>query len=144
MDNCRVLYCANLDITLDYSDIYLIMKQHGRVEKIKLKAVDKGKSYDCYVLYSLHKYANLAHKYLNGHSINEITVRTKLFNEENIIFGPQDYTPSEMFPGKPLKKLERNPTESRWFVAEYKHGENFIKAVECIKWKIGNIPDKNI
>ena len=144
MDNCRVLYCTNLDITLDYSDVYLIMKQHGRVEKIKLKAVDKGKSYDCYVLFSSHKYANLADKYLNGHSINEVTVRTKLYNEENVIFGSQDYTPSEMNPGKSFKKLERNLPDSRWFVGEYKYGDNFIKAVECLKWKIGNIPDKNI
>ena len=143
-NNCRVLYCTNLDVSLDYSDIYLIMKQHGKVEKIKLKAVDEGKSYDSYVLYSSHKFASLAHKYLNGHSINEITVRTKLYNEENIIFGPQDYIPSELFPGKPFKKFERKLPESRWFVAEYKHGENYIKAVECLKWKVGNIPDKNI
>ena len=34
MENCKVLYCSNLDIALDYEDIYLLMKQHGRVEKI--------------------------------------------------------------------------------------------------------------
>ena len=143
-NSSRVLFCSNLDITLDYSDIFLIMKQHGRVEKIKLKAVDKGKSYDSYVLFSSPKFANLAHKYLNGHSVNEKNLRTKLFNEENVNFGPQDFIPAEMDPAKPPKKIERNLPDNKWFVAEYKNGGNFMKATKWIKWKIGNIEDKNL
>ena len=87
IENCRVLYCSNLDITLDYSDVFLLMKQHGRIEKIKLKAVDEGKCYDGYVLFSAHKFAVLAHRYLNGHSVNGKSLRTSLYNEENVNFG---------------------------------------------------------
>ena len=117
------------------------MKQHGRVEKIKLIAVDQGTTYDCYVLFSSHKFAVLAHKYLNGHSVNNKSLRTKLYNKENVNFGPQDFTPAELDPGK---KIERNLPRAKWFVAEYKNSYNFMKATELIKWKIGNIPEKNI
>ena len=120
------------------------MKQHGRVEKIKLKSEYGGKSCESYVLFSSHEFANLAHKYLNGHNINEKTVRTKLFSENHISFGPQDFTPAEMDPDKPCRKVERNLPDAKWYVAEYKSGNNFMKATEWIKWKIGKIPDKNL
>ena len=144
MESIRVLYCTNIDISLDYEDVYLLMKQFGSVEKIKLRAIDEGICYDAYVLFSSSDNANSAHVSLNGHLLNDKVVRTKLFSTNNIVFSNSDFSPEEMDPVKIHTKQERKQPTAKWFVGEYVHGDNFMKATEWIKWKIGKIPDQNL
>ena len=144
MDSIRVLHCSNIDISLDYEDVYLLMRQFGTVERIKLRATDEGKCFDGYVLFSSHENANSAHLSLNGHLVNDKVLRTKLFSTYNIVFSYSDFSPEEMDPDKLHTKQERKQPTAKWFVGEYVHGSNFMKAAEWVKWKIGNIPDKNL
>ena len=144
VNNMRILYSCNTDIMLDYEDVYVVMKQYGKVEKIKLRAADKGKSYDCYVLFASNSNALLAHESLNESLLNDKKIRTKLFSTNNIKFDSTDFAPEDMDPNKSGRKQERDNPEAVWHVAEYKEGSNFMKGTEWIKWKIGNIPDKNV
>ena len=140
----KVLYCHNLDTTLDYEEVFLLMKKYGKVEKIKLTAVKERNCYDGYILFSSSESAVLAQKNLNGHTINNNRVMARLFSTDNINFCPTDFTPEEMNPNKPCANRERKLPPIIWYIAEYENGNNFMKATEWIKWKIGNIPDKYI
>ena len=142
LENRRILYSCNIDITLDYEDVYVLMKQYGKIERIRLRVADKGKSYDCYVLFSSSSSAHLAHESLNESLVNDKKIRTKLF--DNMKFDPTDFVPEDMDPNKPGRKQERDNPKAVWHVAEYKEGSNFMKGTEWIKWKIGNIPDRNL
>ena len=121
------------------------MKQHGKVEKIKLKVAVPNKCYDCYILFETSQYANIAHTKLYGHSINDRIVKTKLFSVDNITFGAHHFIPEEMDPNKHFTLYERDQPTMTWHVAEYKEGrDNYMRGSEWIRWKIGNIPDRNI
>ena len=143
-ENLRVLYCTNVNISLDYQGIYEFMKHFGIVERIKLKLSADRNSFVCYVTFRTAIAANKACKKVNGHSLNDSIIRSKLVTfkkMDNEIF---DFVPKNQDHSVDSSVL-REPPSLIWHVATYKDGrENFIKASESIRNKVGNVPQENI
>ena len=141
--NLRVLYCSNVDLSLDYQELFMVMKRYGTVERIRLMLATKHDSYNCFVTFSSSNSAEIACSSLNGHSINDSTLKTNLFSIRNLKEDPYDYVPKDLDKSNP-KKMRETP-KLTWYVATYKEGrENLIKASECIQSKVGKIPYQNL
>ena len=141
----RVLYCSNVDISLDYEDIFLLLGRYGNVEKIRLRLASQNNMYECYVVFSSSASAAEARNNLNGHLLNDYRLRASLFNIANFESDPYDFVPHT--PEESLENHEplRKPPALIWHVASYKDGkDNFIRASECIQQKVGKIPQENM
>ena len=140
--NLRVLYCTNMDLSLDYEGVHLIMKAFGNVERIKLRLTEISSSYDCYVTFQSNKSADKACKSLQGHTINNHIIKTSLFSVLNLLNDPHDFVPMK---DPILKVIKRKSPSLVWHVAAYKEGkENLIRASDCIQNKVGQIPRGNM
>ena len=109
----RVLYCSNVDLSLDYQEMFMVMKQYGTVERIKLTL--QHNSYDCYVTFSSSNSAKVACSSLNGHSINNSILKTKLFNISKLSDDPYDFIPKDLEMSVEIKTRD-SPT-LMWHVA---------------------------
>ena len=88
--------------------------------------------------------ANKAFDHLNGHSVNDRTMKTSLFNVKNLRHDPYDFVPKDLDYHKDTELIRKSPT-LMWHVATYKEGrENLIRASECIQGKVGKIPQENL
>ena len=142
--NQRVLYCSNISLTLDYQGLYMIIKQFGKVERMKMKLAEGGSSFICYITFYNSISADEACRYLHGHSINDVVVRAALYNIKNLNHEPYDFIPKDSEEDI-HSDVSRTPPTPVWHVATYKDGrENLIKASECIQSKVGNIPYGNL
>lgn len=142
--NLRVLYCSNINLSLDYRELHVLMKRFGTVERMKLKLATDKSSFLCYVTFDSSQSADMACKYLNGHSVNDSIMRTKLFRTNNINDEPCDFIPKNE-DNEVASSMNRKLPIPVWHVATYKEGrENLIRAAECIEGKVGNIPEGNL
>ena len=141
--NLRVLFCSNVDLSLDYHCLYQVVKGYGEVERMKMAlSKDKG-SFNSYITYSTNTFASKACDSLKGHSINGSAIDTKLISRSNLLDDPFDYIPERC--DNTNAKTARETPLLVWHVATYKEGkENLIKAAECIQSRVGNIPDGNM
>ena len=141
-DGLRVLYCTNLSSSLDYEQVYLLTKIHGDIQRIRLILDTNTDSFECYVVYKSSASALKAKDYFQGHSVNDRPLTTNLYNINNFEEEPFDFFPINE---NSVEVGQRKSAIPRWFVASYKAGkENLIKGAECIRRKIGSIPDKNL
>ena len=70
--------CTNVSSSLDYEDIYLLMKRFGEVKRIRLiLARDNCIKFDCYAVFDNSKSAAQATDVLNEHNVNGCTLKTK-------------------------------------------------------------------
>ena len=143
--NMRVLYISNVNLSLDYQGLYLIMRKFGIIERMKLKNAKDKRSFVCYTTFKEKNSAVRACNDLNDHSINDSVIKTKLFSIKNLSDEPFDFIPKEDFDSMDEDIATREPPLPLWHVATYKDGkENLIKASECIESKVGNIPEENL
>ena len=137
----RVLQCTNLSTTVDYEDVYLLMKKFGEVNRIRLILATDKLTFDCYVVFKCNESASQASKHFCGHLVNDSVVRTRLFHIDNFKDQPYDYFPVET----KVVQVNREAPLPVWFVATYKEGaENMIKATEILERKVGTIPKGNL
>ena len=140
--NLRVLYCSNVNLSVDYECVYALMKQFGIVERIKLKLAEDKQSFYCYVKFVSCWDAKRANESLNGHKLNDSIIKTKIFNVQNLNDDLYDFIPNKEERPDPCNRLFPTPV---WHVANYKEGyANIIKAAECIENKVGSIPKGNL
>lgn len=138
----RVLFCTNMPITLDYEEVYLLMKSQGEIQRIRLILSSDKNSFDCYIVYKSSASAIKAQEYFQGHLINDAALSTRMFHIDNFKEDPYDFLPQVESETKVKDRMLAIP---KWFVASYKRGkENMIKAADCIRRKIGSMPDENL
>ena len=138
----KVLLCSNMSITVDYEQVHLLMKPFGEIVRIRLRIDDSQNGFNCYVVYEDESSANKASDHFNGHSVNDNVLKTRLFHIDNFKNDPLDYFPENV---NDTEVIERLSTPPEWFVASYKEDqENLIKGMQCIRKKVGTIPDENI
>ena len=138
----KVLLCTNMSISIDYEQVYLLMKAYGKIVKIRL-ALDISKtSFNCYIVFDKELSAKKAKEYFHNHLVNDCILKTRVFHIDNLKDDPFDFSPQEI-EGSDI--IERKLSSPRWFVASYKKGkENLVKGIDFIKRKIGSIPEGNI
>ena len=138
----RVLFCSNMSITMDYEQVHLLMKPYGEIYRIRL-CLDKSKSsFDCYIVFDNELSARKANEHFHGHSVNDNVLKTRIFHIENFRDDSHDFIPESILF---TEAIVRNLSPPKWFVASYKKDkENLIKGMDCIKRRVGNIPDENI
>ena len=126
----KVLFCSNIPLTVDYEQVYLLMKSYGRVVRIRLSLDKSEGSYNCYVVFDNHLSASKAKEYYHEYTVNERTVKTRLFHIDNFKDEPHDFFPLN---SSNIESIERKLAAPKWFVASYKNNqENIIKGAESI------------
>ena len=142
--NLRVLNCFNVDLSLDYEGLYLIMKNFGDVERMKLVLSHDKMTFNLYTTFISSVSANEANRQLNGHSVNGRKLVTKLYNSKNLENDEFDYLPTN-YEQIVKEQSTKDPPNLVWHVATFKEGkDNMIKAAECIQRKVGKIPENNL
>ena len=143
--NDRVLFCANINLSLDYEQLHIFLCQFGDIERIKLKLATDKKSFVCYATFASCVSAQKANRNLNNYSLNDSVLRTKVYSTKSVCEEPFDFVPTTPTNMADSNDLNREPPLPIWYVASYKDGgENMIKASECIQKKVGNIPFENM
>ena len=66
----KVVFCSNMPISVDYELVYLLVKQYGKISRIRLILDNSKSSYNCYVVYENEKEARKAKEHLHYHSVN--------------------------------------------------------------------------
>lgn len=141
--NNRVLYCTNVNLSLDYECLYSVVKQFGKVERIKLILEKDKQSFCAFIKFSSPLEASEAQQRLHGHILNDSVVSTKVFSVKNLNDEPFDFVPKAEEHG-PVPCTRALPPPL-WHVAIYKEGgKNLIKAADCIESKVGSIPIGNL
>ena len=141
--NLRVLHCCNVDTSLNYQDMYLLVKKFGEVERIRMKLTSDEACFNCFIIFKSSKSAFHANNFLNGHSVNDCTLKTKLFNVSNLQEDPHHYIPEEIYSSE--KKPSRSCPHPLWFVATYKSGrENYAKGIEAIQIQAGSFLEGSV
>ena len=142
-ENMRVVFCSNLDFTMNFEVVELLTKQFGKIERIRIKCGENETSLESYIVYEKSTSALAAHAFLNGHEVNDSKLNTKLYNVLNLKDDPFDYYPKDLEISSPTI-IRKVPTPV-WFVASYKDGkENYVKASEKINLFLNGIPKGNI
>ena len=138
----KVLLCMNMSLNIDYEQVNLLMKGYGKINRIRL-VLDKSRNrFDCYVVFNDEHSAKKAKEHFNGHSVNDCTLKARVFHIDNFRDDPLDFFPQNTEIPTITERILPAP---KWFVAHYRNGkENMIKGAEYIRRKIGNIPDDNI
>ena len=77
-ENYRVLHCSNLDFSLNFEEIHMLMKQFGKVERIRIKLIESDTSLESFIVFANSESAAKAYSQLNGHIVNFSTVKTRL------------------------------------------------------------------
>ena len=90
----RVLYCTGVDLSLDYQELYLLFKQFGTVERLRLSLATNKSSFVCYAVFSYADFAATADKQLNGHYVNDLPFQTRLISICKFQNNEHDYIPS--------------------------------------------------
>ena len=130
-----------VDLSLDYEGVHLMMKSFSSVERIKLRLTDTS-TYDCYVTFQSSISADKACKSLQDHCLNNSIIKTSLYSIENLRNDPHDFIHVRNLPEN---VSQRKSPSLIWHVAAYKDGrENLIKAADCIQNKVGQIPHGNM
>ena len=93
--NQLVLCCSNVDLSLDYEGLYLIMKGFGEVQRMKLIISSDANSFTLYTTFTSSVSAYNASKHLNGHSVNDRNLKTKLYSYDNIRDDAFDFIPKQ-------------------------------------------------
>ena len=138
--NMRVIYCKNFPFAMNFEVIYIMAKEFGKVERIRLKIADDETSFDAYIVFDNNESAQKASMMLNGHKINDKPVQTKLFDINNLREDPFDYIPEVKLP-----TIVRKPSMPVWFVATYKKGcENYLKASKTLNNSLNGVPPNNM
>ena len=118
-----------VDLSLDYEGVHLMMKSFSSVERIKLRLTDTS-TYDCYVTFQSSISADTACKSLKDHSLNDSIIKTSLYSIENLRNDAHDFVPKHHHIANVHKK--KSPSLI-WHVATYKDGrEIIIRAADCI------------
>ena len=138
----KVVFCSNMPISVDYELVYLLVKQYGKISKIRLVLDNSKSSYNCYVVYENEKEARKAKEHLHNHSVNGNTLKAETYHINNLRDDPYDFIPRQ---SPDTEIIERKSEIPRWFVASYKKDEeNLVKGIEYLRDKIGGLPDNNI
>ena len=138
----RVLLCENVDLSLDYHGIYMVLKRYGPIERIKL--AQENSTYNCYATFESSTAAQEACWQLRDYLLNDRKLRTELLNAKNILDHECDYVPKETETAK-RKLITRKSPNLIWYVATYKDGQsNLVKAADLIESRVGNIPKGNL
>ena len=133
----RVVYCQNMNFSMNFEEVHLLSKQFGKVERIRL--VENGLSLDSYIVFCTSASAIEAQSRLDGHSVNNCTLKTRLFDEKNLRYDANDYLPEDDTP------IERKAPLPKWFVATYKEGQdNFMLASDILKRALNGVPPTNM
>ena len=140
----RVLICSNIDLSLSYQGIYMVMKRFGTVERMKLHLQKRQQTYNCFTVFENSNQAHEACKNLKGHHINGLAVDTKLLRYSKFTPGAFDFIPVEK-KKLILNNLQRESPTITWYVVKYREGrENMMMASEYLEQEIGTIPQENI
>ena len=143
-NDARLLYCSNISTDLDYEDIYMIFKDFGLIERIKLKLSFDKKTFISYILFDSNISAHNACS-MNNHIINDFPIKTKLCSTAKFIKEPHDFVPADLGFDKQSFNIDRKPPTPIWYVASYKEGrESIIEASKTIQRKVGKIPFENL
>ena len=144
IDN-RVLYCTNISTDVDYEELYMIFKQHGSVERIKLILAADKRTFLCYILFDSNMSASKACISMNSHSINNFVLTTKICSTNKFYNEAHDFVPADLGYEDQSQKVDRTPPTPKWYVATYKEGqENLLGASKHIQRKVGKIPFENL
>ena len=136
-------YDGSRGLRVNYRDIYLLVKKSGEVERIRMKLTVDEAFFNCFIIFKCSNSASHANNFLNGHSVNDCTLKTKLFSVDNLQEDPHDYIPEQIYNSE--KKPLRSCPRPMWFVASYKAGrENYAKGIEAIQMQAGSIPEGNV
>ena len=140
-ESLRVLYCTNMDFSMNFEAIHMLTKQYGKIERIRIKLSENENSIDSYIVFEDSESAANAHRYLNGHSVNNFNLGTRLFDVCNLKDDQFDYFPED----HSIPVVERKAPVPVWYVATYKDGrENYIKATETLHRALNGIPSNNM
>ena len=143
-DDLQVLLSTTIHITLDFYCVYEVFKPSDTIQCIKLIISEDKRTYRCYVSFECSSSAHAACTAMKGHSINGLNISTKLFRHNNLLDEDTDFIPKQNMISDYLSE-PRSPPILMWHVASYKEGkENLIRAADCIKSRVGNIPIGNI
>ena len=115
-ENLRVVFCSNLDFSMNFEEVTLLTKQYGKIEKIRLKIAENETTFNAYIVFNDYTAADKAHLNLNGHNVNGLVLQTKLYDIKNLKEDSFDYIPEDVSVSKP----ERKAPSPIWFVATYK------------------------
>ena len=100
----RVLFCNNMSISVDYEQVYLVMKSYGKIECMRL-ALDKSKtSFECYVIFEDEISAKKAKEHYHNHAVNNCILKTRIFHIDNFIKDPLDFTPQNTLEPKEIER----------------------------------------
>ena len=144
-NDVSVLFCTNISTELDYEDLYLVFKQYGAIERIKLRLSANKKRFVCYILYNSNNSASKACKYMNGHLVNEFVIEAKLCSRDRFHKEPHDFIPEDLGYSDETVEIDRTPPLPIWYVAAYREGmESIVGASQCIQRKVGKIPFDNL
>ena len=140
----RVIYCSNISTDLDYEEMYMIFKDYGVIERIKLRLSSNKKMFICYILFESNISASRACS-MNGHLINDHAVEIKLCNTNKFCKEPHDFIPADLGYNAESLRVDRTPPTPIWYVATYREGrESIVDAAKCIQRKVGKIPFENM
>ena len=144
-NDVSVLFCTNISIDLDYEELYVVFKQYGTIERMKLRLSSNKKTFVCFILYNLNNSASKAYKSMNGHPLNEYVVEAKLYSQDRFYKEPHDFVPEDLGYSNETLEVDRSPPLPTWYVATYKEGkESIIGAAKCIQRKVGKLPFDNL
>ena len=137
----RVLYCTNMDFSMNFEEMQLLAKQYGIVERIRLRLTDNETSLNGSIVFKDSAAAADAHNHLNMAVVNDFVMRTTLWDITNLKddlfdFYPENYT---------LPPVERKAPIPVWFVATFKEGRsNYCTGSEYIHQTFNGITRNNM
>ena len=144
-NDVSVLFCTNISTELDYEDLYLVFKQYGAIERMKLRLSANKKRFVFYILYNSNNSASKACRSMNGHLLNEFVVEAKLCSRDRFHKEPHDFIPEDLGYSGEAVEVDRTPPLPIWYVATYREGmESIVGAAKCIQRKVGKLPFDNL
>ena len=143
-NGARVFFCSNINTDMDYEEVYMIFKDYGIIERMKLKLSSDKKTFNCFILFNSSTSANKANS-INGHIVNDFAIHTKLCCTNKFSKEPHDFIPADLGYSEQSPSVDRKPPPPIWYIASYKEGrESIIEASKCIQRKVGKIPYENL
>lgn len=142
-ETLRVVFCKNLDFTMNFEEVALLSKKYGKVEKIRLKIAENESTLEAYIVYNNNAAAESACIHLNDHKVNDLILQAKLYDVRNLKDDPFDFFPEDV--SDALPQIDRPAPAPIWFVATYKeNSDNFLKASETLNRALNGIPPNNL
>ena len=141
-ENMRVVFCNNINIDINYIQLYNIMLKYGNIKRIKFKLSHDEKSFEGYIIFEDAASAKRAQEAIKGKQIPDIKDQGKLYDIRNVKEEIGDFIPKT---NQVESNIDRKPKTPTWFIATYKEGhDNLVKARRSIENHAGTFSESSI